>query len=53
MAGLVNIASVAGTVALPGQAAYAASKHAVVGLSDALRRELYPFGVKVITIEPV
>ena len=38
-AGIINIASLAGTVALPGQAAYAASKHAVVGFTDALRRE--------------
>ena len=43
----------AGTVALPGQAAYAASKHAVVGFTDGLRREMHPFGVTVVSIEPV
>jgi len=32
--------------------AYAASKHALEGLSDALRRELMIFGVDVIVIEP-
>jgi NAD(P)-dependent dehydrogenase (short-subunit alcohol dehydrogenase family) len=51
--GIVNVASMAGTVALPGQAAYAASKHAVVGFTDALRRELHPFDVTVVSIEPV
>ena len=40
-------------MALPGQAAYAASKHAVVGFTDALRREMHPFGVTVVSIEPV
>ena len=49
----MNVASLAGTVALPGQAAYAASKHAIIGFTDALRREMYPFGVGVVSIEPV
>lgn len=49
---IVNIGSVAGRIAAPFMGAYAASKHAVEGLSDSLRRELAPFGVKVVVIRP-
>lgn len=49
---IVNISSVAGKVVSPFLGVYAASKHAVEALSDAMRRELMPFGVKVIIIEP-
>ncbi len=49
---IVNIGSVAGRIASPFMGAYAASKHAVEGLSDSLRRELRPFGVKVSVIRP-
>jgi NAD(P)-dependent dehydrogenase (short-subunit alcohol dehydrogenase family) len=49
---IVNMSSVAGTVASPFVGAYAASKHALEGLSDALRRELAIFGVDVVVIEP-
>jgi hypothetical protein len=49
---IVNMSSVAGTVAAPFLGAYAASKHALEGLSDALRRELMIFGVDVVVIEP-
>jgi NAD(P)-dependent dehydrogenase (short-subunit alcohol dehydrogenase family) len=49
---IVNMSSVAGTIASPFVGAYAASKHALEGLSDALRRELMVFGVDVIVIEP-
>jgi hypothetical protein len=49
---IVNISSVSGCIAYPFFGAYAASKHAVEGLSDALRRELLPWGVAVILIEP-
>ena len=49
---IVNMSSVAGTLAAPYLGAYAASKHALEGLSDALRRELMIFGVDVIVIEP-
>jgi short-subunit dehydrogenase len=43
---------VAGTVATPYLGAYGASKHALEGFSDALRRELMIFGVDVIVIQP-
>lgn len=49
---IVNISSIAGKVVSPFLGVYAASKHAVEALSDALRRELMPFGVKVVIIEP-
>ncbi len=49
---IVNMSSVAGTMASPFVGAYAASKHALEGMSDALRRELMLFGVDVIVIEP-
>ncbi|KAK0055979.1 17-beta-hydroxysteroid dehydrogenase type 6, partial [Biomphalaria pfeifferi] len=38
--------------AIPGFTAYSASKFAVIGFSDSLRREMKHFDVKVITIEP-
>jgi NAD(P)-dependent dehydrogenase (short-subunit alcohol dehydrogenase family) len=49
---IVNISSVAGMIGFPGSGYYAASKHAVEGLSDALRREIAPLGIKVVCIEP-
>lgn len=49
---IVNIGSVAGRVAAPFQGIYASSKHAVEGLSDSLRRELAPHGVKVSLVRP-
>lgn len=49
---IVNMSSVAGTVAAPFLGAYAASKHGLEGLSDALRRELMIYGVDVVVIEP-
>ena len=49
---IVNIGSLTGRIASPFQSVYAASKHAVEGLSDALRRELVPHGVKVSVVRP-
>ncbi|MBI1392901.1 MAG: SDR family NAD(P)-dependent oxidoreductase [Alphaproteobacteria bacterium] len=49
---IVNIGSVSGRIAAPFQGAYASSKHAVEGLTDALRREVEPFGIKVSLIRP-
>ena len=49
---IVNLSSVSGRVAYPFMGAYAASKHAVEALSDALRRELLIYDVDVILIEP-
>ena len=49
---IVNIGSVAGRIAAPFQGAYASSKHAVEGLSDSLRREVEPHGIKVTVVRP-
>ncbi len=49
---IINISSVSGRVALPFVGAYAASKHAVEAISDALRREVFIHGIKVINIQP-
>jgi NAD(P)-dependent dehydrogenase (short-subunit alcohol dehydrogenase family) len=49
---LVNISSMAGLVANPGTGYYSASKFAVEALSEALSRELAPFGIRVTAVEP-
>jgi NAD(P)-dependent dehydrogenase (short-subunit alcohol dehydrogenase family) len=49
---IVMISSVGGRRALPFISAYAASKFALEGYSEGLRRELLPFGVDVIVIGP-
>jgi len=49
---IINISSVVGKVSMPFLSWYAASKHAVEGLSDGLRKEVAPFGIKVILVEP-
>jgi NAD(P)-dependent dehydrogenase (short-subunit alcohol dehydrogenase family) len=49
---IVNISSLAGRTALPFLGPYAASKFGLEAISDSLRRELSPFGVCVVVIEP-
>jgi NAD(P)-dependent dehydrogenase (short-subunit alcohol dehydrogenase family) len=49
---LVNISSVQGRIGTPLEGAYAASKHALEGLSEALHFELGHFGIRVVIIEP-
>ncbi|MGQ3888628.1 SDR family NAD(P)-dependent oxidoreductase [Legionella sp. CNM-1927-20] len=49
---IINVSSVLGIVSMRFRGAYNASKYAVEGLSDTLRLELAPFGIKVITVEP-
>jgi uncharacterized protein len=49
---VVNVASVAGRIAVPGSSAYTASKFALAGWSEALRAELAPRGVRVSLVEP-
>jgi len=49
---IVNIGSVAGRIVAPFFGVYGSSKHAIEGLTDALRRELKPHGVKVSLIRP-
>ncbi len=49
---ILMMSSVAGRIAPPTFGAYSGSKHALEGLSDALRLETYPFGIEVVLIEP-
>ena len=49
---ILNITSVAGRIGFAGSGYYAASKHAVEGWSDALRKEVEPLGIKVTCVEP-
>ncbi len=49
---IVMISSVAGKSGNPLTAAYAASKHAIEGLSESLRREMMLFGIDVIIVAP-
>jgi len=49
---IVNIASIAGKGGYPGLATYCATKHAVVGLSEAVRFELKGTGVDVSCVMP-
>jgi len=49
---IVNVSSVAGRIARPFSAVYDATKHALEAISDGLRGELAPFGIRVIVIEP-
>jgi len=49
---ILNMSSVAGKVAIPLFGPYSSSKFALEGMSDALRLEVYPFGIDVVLIEP-
>ena len=49
---IVNVSSVAGRVANPNAAAYAATKFGVAGFSESLRREVYKDNIRVSVIEP-
>jgi NAD(P)-dependent dehydrogenase (short-subunit alcohol dehydrogenase family) len=49
---IVNMSSIAGKMTMPLFGPYSSSKHAVEAASDALRLELYPFGIHVALIEP-
>jgi NAD(P)-dependent dehydrogenase (short-subunit alcohol dehydrogenase family) len=49
---IVNVASLAGFAPAPNMSAYAASKHAVVGLSEVLAMELHDTGISVLVVCP-
>lgn len=49
---IIWIGSLAGRIALPFQAHYSATKAAIASLSDAMRMELAPHGVRVTCVEP-
>lgn len=49
---IVNISSIVGKFTFPGSGVYAASKHALEAITDAMRMELEPLGIRVVTIRP-
>jgi short-subunit dehydrogenase len=49
---IINMCSIAGWIAPPLYSIYSATKHGVRGFSDALRREVAPFGIKVCGVHP-
>jgi NAD(P)-dependent dehydrogenase (short-subunit alcohol dehydrogenase family) len=49
---IVNISSVAGRIARPLSSIYDSTKHALEAISDGMRGELAPFGIKVVVVEP-
>ena len=49
---IINISSVGGRMAAPGSGFYSATKFAVEGMSDALRKEVGPLGIRVMVVEP-
>ena len=49
---IINVSSILGRMGTPFNGAYVASKFALEGLSESLRAELWPTGVRVAVIEP-
>lgn len=49
---IITISSIAGLEGFDGSSIYCATKHAVAGWSEALSRELAPFGLKVTCVYP-
>ena len=49
---VVNVGSIVGLFTTPFSGAYSSSKAALHSLSDGLRMELAPFGIRVVTIQP-
>ena len=49
---IVNISSIGGFVGIPFQGFYSASKFALGGMTESLRIEVKPYGIKVVLIEP-
>jgi NAD(P)-dependent dehydrogenase (short-subunit alcohol dehydrogenase family) len=49
---ILNVSSIAGRLAAPGSGYYSATKFAVEGISDALRKEVAPLSIRVTLVEP-
>ncbi len=49
---IINISSVAGRIGIPGWSVYCATKWAVIGFSESIRKELLKYNIKVTVIEP-
>ena len=50
---IVNVASVAGSIGIPGMASYCASKFAMLGFSESLYHELKGTGVRITVVSPI
>lgn len=49
---IINIASIYATISAPGRAAYATSKHGLIGLTKVLATEWAPRGIRVLAVAP-
>ncbi len=49
---IINIASIYATISAPGRAAYATSKHGLIGLTKVLATEWAPLGIRVLAVAP-
>jgi len=49
---IINISSIVGKFPFPTSGVYASTKYAVEGITDALRLELAPFGIRVVAVRP-
>jgi NAD(P)-dependent dehydrogenase (short-subunit alcohol dehydrogenase family) len=49
---IINISSIAGVVSLPFQGFYSAGKFALEGMTEALRMEVLPYGIRVVLVQP-
>ncbi|MTI02168.1 SDR family oxidoreductase [Roseibium sp. RKSG952] len=49
---IVNVTSMAGHLGLPGNSVYSSSKHALVGLTEAMAQEYAPLGVRIFNVAP-
>ncbi len=49
---IINVTSMAGHLGLPGSAVYSSSKHAMVGLTEAMALEYAPLGVRIFSVAP-
>lgn len=49
---IINVSSVAGHKVRPGSAVYAATKHAVLAISEGLRQEVKPYHIRTTVISP-
>lgn len=49
---IINLSSIVGKVGIPAMSGYVSSKFALEGLTESMRYELEPFGIKMVLIEP-